>query len=159
MSSVKNEISLAQKHIVHGVYVISTCFNGKVNALTAAWVARASFVPPLITISVGKTRYSHDMIRDSGVFAVNVLGPEDIELGKHFGLKTGRKTDKFEGMEYDTKSTGSPILKTCVSWMDCRVRSFHDAGDHTIFIGEVLDGGVIREGVSTLIYDKDSFFK
>lgn len=154
---VKPEISHAQKHIIHGVYIISTKLGDKVNALTAAWVARASFVPPLITVSVGKTRYSHDMIAKSGVFAVNVLGPENINHGKHFGLKTGKKTDKFEGIDYDTKVTGSPILKDCISWLDCKVVGTHDAGDHTLFIGEVLDGGVIREG-KALIYDRDSFY-
>ncbi len=157
--SVKHEISNAQKYIVNGVFVISTKLKDRVNAMTAAWVSRASFDPPLITISVGKARFSHDMIKESGVFAVNVLGPENIPAGKHFGLKTGRKTDKFAGLDYDTKVTGSPILKDCISWMDCRVVSFHDAGDHTLFIGEVLDGGVIKEGAAPLVYDKEGFYK
>lgn len=155
---VKPEVSLAQRKIVHGVYVISTRLGERVNAMTAAWVARASFEPPLITVAVGKTRYSHDMIRDSGVFAVNVLGEDNIPAGKHFGLKSGRKTDKFEGVEYDTSVTGSPILRDALAWMDCKVVSFHDAGDHTIFIGEVLEGGVNRDE-PTLIYDKESFYK
>lgn len=158
MASIKEEVSRAQKYIAHGVYVISTVYGGKVNALTAAWVARASFVPPLITVSIGKTRFSHDMMRDSGVFAVNILGPEDIETGRHFGLKTGRKTDKFEGLEYELKVTGSPVLKDCIAWLDCKVVSFHDAGDHTLFLGEVLDGGVNRPSAAPLIYDRDSFF-
>ncbi|HBG45839.1 MAG TPA: flavin reductase [Deltaproteobacteria bacterium] len=159
MSSVKEEISKAQRYIVHGVYVISTIHNGRTNALTAAWVARASFVPPLVTIAVGKARFSHDMIRDSGVFAVHILGPEDIETGKRFGLKTGRKTDKFEGLDYETKVTGAPVLKECLAWLDCRVVSYHDAGDHTLFIGEVLDAGVRREGDKPLLYERGSFFK
>lgn len=158
MSSVKEAVSKAQKHISHGVYVVSTVHDGRVNALTAAWVARASFVPPLLTVSIGKTRFSHDMIMGSGVFAVNVLGPEDIGAGRHFGLKTGRKTDKFEGMEYETKATGSPVLKDCLAWLDCRVVSSMDAGDHTIFLGEVLDAGVKREASTPLIYDRESFF-
>jgi len=158
MASIKEEVSRAQKYIAHGVYVISTAHEGRVNALTAAWVARASFVPPLITVSIGKTRFTHGMILASGVFAVNILSPEDIEMGRHFGLKTGRKTDKFEGIDFETKVTGSPVLKECIAWLDCRVASFHDAGDHTIFIGDVLDGGVKREGAAPLIYDRDSFF-
>ncbi len=157
--TVKQEISLAQRKIIHGVYVISTAFEGKVNAMTAAWVARASFSPSLVSVSVGKTRYSHDMIMKAGVFAVNVLGRHNIESGKHFGLKTGKKTDKFLGISYDTAVTGSPILKDCIAWMDCKVVSSHDAGDHTIFIGEVLDGGVLKEAEETLIYDRDSFYK
>lgn len=156
--TIKQEISLAQRHIVHGVYVISTRLGEKVNAMTAAWVGRASFEPPLITVAIGKTRYSHDMIQESGVFAVNVLGADNIATGKHFGLKSGRKTDKFAGVGYDTKTTGSPILRDCIAWMDCKAVSHHDAGDHTIFIGEVLEAGVLREA-STLVYDKESFYK
>src|SRR3972149_2547692 len=97
MSAVKEEISKAQKYMTHGVYVISTAHKGKLNALTAAWAARASFVPPLITVSVGTTRFSHDMIKESGIFAVSILGPEDMGLGKQFGLKTGRGGNKVAG--------------------------------------------------------------
>lgn len=159
MEQVKPEISAAQHKIIHGVYVISTKLGDKVNAMTAAWVARASFSPPLITVSVGKTRFSHDMIKASGIFAINVLGPDNIDVGKHYGLKSGRKTDKFDGVEYDTKATGSPILRGCVAWMDCKVVGSLDAGDHTLFIGEVLDAGVLRNDTPTLIYDRDVFFR
>jgi flavin reductase (DIM6/NTAB) family NADH-FMN oxidoreductase RutF len=156
--TVKQEISLAQNRIIHGVYVISTALEGKVNAMTAAWVSRASFSPPLVSVSVGKTRYSHDMIIKSGIFAVNVLSKSGVETGKHFGLKSGKKTDKFQGIAYDTKATGAPILRDCTAWMDCKVVSYHDAGDHTIFIGEVLDAGILREE-ETLVYYKDSFYR
>lgn len=156
---IKPEISRAQRKIIHGVYVISTKLNDRVNAMTAAWVARASFDPPLITVSVGRTRFTHDMIKGSGVFAVNVLSPDAMATGKHFGMKSGKKTDKFAGVEYFTSVTGSPILKDCIAWMDCAVVSLCDAGDHTLFIGEVLDGGVLSEDATTLIYDRDSFYK
>lgn len=156
--TIKPELSLALRRIIHGVYIISTKNDGKVNAMTAAWVARASFEPPLITIAIGNTRHSHEMIKKSGIFAVNVLSVENIMLGKHFGLKTGKKTDKFADMDYDVKATGSPILKDCTAWIDCKVVSSIEAGDHTIFIGECLDGGVMREA-DTLIYDKEKFYR
>ena len=156
--TVEPGISGAAGLITHGVYVISTKLGDRVNAMTAAWVARASFDPPLLTIAIGKARFSHDMILNSGVFAVNILGPENIALGMHFGMKTGRKTDKLAGMEYDVKATGSPILRGCVAWMDCTVRSHHEAGDHTLITGEIVAGGVIS-GKSPLVYDKESFFK
>ena len=156
--TIRPEVSRALHKIIHGVYIISTKNDGKVNAMTAAWVARASFEPPLITISIGNTRHSHEMIKKSGIFAVNVISAENIALGKHFGLKSGKKTDKFADMEYDVKHTGAPILKDCTAWLDCKVVSSIEAGDHTLFIGEVLDGGVIREA-DTLIYDKEKFYK
>ncbi len=156
---VKSGIVEAAKLVSHGVYVITTNHNARVNGMTAAWVGRASFEPPLVTVAIGKTRFSHDMIRDSGIFAVNVLGPDSIPTGKHFGLVSGKKTDKFTGIEFDVKATGAPILKDALAWLDCKVVSRHDAGDHTLFIGEVLEGGVLRHGVKPLIYDKESFFK
>lgn len=154
---VKPETALAQQKLVNGVTIVSTRLNGRANALTVAWVSRVSYSPSLLMISIGKTRHSHDMIKESGVFAVNVLGAESRETAKHFGLKSGKKMDKFEGVEYETKVTGSPILKDSVAWMDCRVVSRHDAGSHTIFIGEVLDGEVTREA-APLVYDKKTFF-
>jgi len=156
--TVEAGISGAAGLITHGVYVISTRLGDRVNAMTAAWVARASFEPPLLTVAVGRARFSHDMIINSGVFAVNILGAANMAAGKHFGMKTGRKTDKFAGIEYDVKTTGSPILRGCVAWMDCRVRAHFDAGDHTLIIGEIVDGGVTGEE-RPLVYDKESFFK
>jgi flavin reductase (DIM6/NTAB) family NADH-FMN oxidoreductase RutF len=156
--AVKPEIGEAQKKITHGVYVISTVHDGRVNAMTAAWVSRVSFVPPLVMVAVGHARFTHPMIAGSGVFAVNVLGPENMELGRHFGLKTGRKADKFEGVDFDTRTTGSPILPGCVAWLDCRVHSQHEAGDHTLFLGEIVDAGVFDD-TTPLVYDRGDFFK
>lgn len=156
--AVKKEISEALHRITHGVYVISTKHGKKINAMTAAWVARASFVPPLVAVAIGKTRYSHDLIKDGNVFAVNILGREEVPTGKHFGLTTGRKVDKFNDVSYDVKATGSPILKDAIAWLDCKVVSHHDAGDHTLFIGEVLDGDVLKDE-EPVVYKKEDFFK
>lgn len=156
--AVKPEITEAQKKITHGVYVISTAHEGRLNAMTAAWAARVSFVPPLVMVAVGHARHTHGMIKGSGVFCVNVLGPKNIELGRHFGLKTGRKVDKFEGVPFETRATGSPIIPGCVAWLDCRVHSTHEAGDHTLFIGEILVAGVLDD-TAPLVYDRGDFFR
>jgi len=147
----------ALKKLTHGVYVISTKSGDKVNALTATWVAQVSFSPPLVTIAIGKTRYSHNLIKEGGVFAINILGKDGVSTGKHFGLTTGRRTDKFANVSYDTKVTGSPILKDALAYLDCKVVSHHDAGDHTIFIGEILDGAVLKDE-RPLVYHRKDFF-
>ncbi|GMR05029.1 MAG: hypothetical protein BMS9Abin23_0953 [Thermodesulfobacteriota bacterium] len=155
--ALKPEINLAQKKIINGLYVISTKLGNKVNAMTAAWVSRVSFKPPLVMVAVGKTRFSHHMIKESGVFAINVLGPDNIDMVKHFGFKSGATTDKFAGIDYNTKVTGAPILTDCIAWLDCKVSGCHDAGDHTLFVGEILDGGIVREG-ETMVYKREEIF-
>ena len=145
------------RNIFNGVFVITTKKGDKVNGMTAAWVSRASFKPPLLSVSIGKTRYSHDLIKDSGVFAVNVLSDKQIAEGKHFGFKSGGKTDKFEGIEYETRKTGSPILPETAGYFDCKVVNTCDAGDHTIFIGEVVDAEAYEDN-NPLLYKHKDFF-
>jgi flavin reductase (DIM6/NTAB) family NADH-FMN oxidoreductase RutF len=152
-----SSLEKAFRKIFNGVFVITTKNGEKVNGMTAAWVSRASFKPPLLSVSIGKARYSHDLIKESGVFAVNVLSEKQIAVGKHFGFKSGRKTDKFEDMEYETRKTGSPILPDTSGYLDCRVVSTCDAGDHTIFLGEVIDAEVYEDN-DPLLFKHGDFF-
>ncbi len=145
------------RQILNGVFIITTAKDDKVNGMTAVWVARSSFKPPLVSVSVGKTRYSHELIKESGVFAVNILSEKQIAHGKHFGFKSGRKTDKFKDVDYTTSKTGSPILKDISGYFDCKVFSSCDAGDHTIFVGEVI-ASEIYENNRPLLYKHDDFF-
>ncbi len=150
-------IEKAFRQIQNGVFVITTRNEDRVNGMTAVWVARSSFKPPLLSVSIGKSRFSHDMINKSKVFAVNILSEKQIAEGKYFGFKSGRTTDKFKGVEYTTGKTGSPILKGIAGYFDCMVVNSCDAGDHTIFVGEVLDAEVYENNLP-LLYRHDDFF-
>ncbi|MCK5287297.1 MAG: flavin reductase [Thermodesulfovibrionia bacterium] len=145
------------RKILNGVFIVTTKKGDKINGMTAVWVARSSFKPPLVSVSVGKTRYSHDLIKESGVFALNILSKKQIAQGKHFGFKSGRNTDKFKDIEYTTRKTGSPILKDSAGYFDCKVVNSCDAGDHTIFVGEVLDAEAY-EDKTPLLYEHKDFF-
>ncbi len=122
--------------VVAGVHVITVKAGDRVNGMTAAWVSRVSHVPPLLMVSVGKTRFTHDLIREAGVFCVNVLADGQTELYENFGFSSGRDTDKFKDLEYDTADTGCPVLRDTAAYLDCKLVGECDAGDHTVFIGE-----------------------
>ncbi len=151
------QINEALKKITNGVYIIGSKYGEKVNAMTAVWVTRLAFNPQLVGVAIGQSRFSHHMIERSGVFSISVLGPEELALSRHFGLKSGRDTDKFADIPYITKVTGAPILKNALAYFDCKVVSSPEAGDHTFFIGEVLDGALCREGAPA-IYKKEEIF-
>lgn len=140
-----------------GLFVITTKKGDKVNGLTVAWLTRASLEPPMVSVSIGKTRYSHGLIKESGVFAVNILKEGQTDIAKHFGLQTGSRINKFENIDYETKVTGSPILKDTAGYLDCRVVGSCDAGDHTIFIGEVIDAGTSPDA-KPLLYIHEDFW-
>lgn len=140
----------------YGVYVVGAKHAGRINALTCAWVMRVSHRPPLVAVSVGKSRFTHGMIASSRAFSVNVLARDQVELARHFGLRSGRDTDKFRGVAYREGVTGSPILEGVAAWLDCRLQGSVEAGDHTVFIGEVVEGGSTDR--EPLIYDPRDYW-
>ena len=108
-----------------------------------------SLNPPLILVCVEHGADSHDCIRDAGVFTVNFLASDQERIARRFAA--WEVDTKFEGLAFHTEITGAPILEDALAWVDCRVYAEHQAGDHTIFIGEVLAGDA-REGGPLMYY-------
>jgi len=144
--------------LVHGVYVVTTRVGEKINGMTAAWVSQVSLKPLLVMASIAPPRYSHTLIKESGFFAINVLASEQVDLGKRFGYKSGRKIDKFAGLDYVTAATGAPILPQAYAYLDLKLAATYAAGDHTLFLGEVVDAKIIHPQGQPLIFKKSDFF-
>ena len=144
--------------LVHGVYVVTTKLGDKVNGMTAAWVSQASLKPLLIMVSIAPPRYSHDLIKGSGVFAINVLTEAQIDLGKRFGYKSGRQVDKFAGLSYITAATGAPILPEAYAYFDLRLVDTFPAGDHTLFLGEVAEAKILHPEARPPVFKAGDFF-
>jgi flavin reductase (DIM6/NTAB) family NADH-FMN oxidoreductase RutF len=126
---------------------VTSHWEGKSNAQIAVAVGAASIVPsmPRVLVQIYKRNYSHDLIYNSGAFALNFLRQDQLNLIKEFGLVSGRDQDKLAGVTYDFRGSGSPILEECWGFLDCRVVNAMDGGDMTCFLGEVLEGDTVSE--------------
>lgn len=144
--------------LVNGVYVVTTRLKEVVNGMTAAWVSQVSLNPLLIMVSIAPPRYSHNLIKDSGIFALNVLTTAQVELAKRFGYKSGRKVDKFAGLEWTTAATGAPILPQAYAYLDLTLTDTFPAGDHTLFVGQVVDAKILHPQAQPLVFKKSDFF-
>jgi flavin reductase (DIM6/NTAB) family NADH-FMN oxidoreductase RutF len=144
--------------LVHGVYVVTTRFEDLVNGMTAAWVSQVSLNPLLIMASIAPPRYSHRLIRDSGIFAINVLDSTQVELAKRFGYKSGRKVDKFAGLEWISAPSGAPILPQAYAYFDLKLTDTFNAGDHTLFVGQVVEAKILHPQAQPLVFKKSDFF-
>jgi len=129
------------------VAAVTSCQYGKANAQIAVAIAAASIVPsmPRVIIQIYKRNYSHDLIYHSKAFAVNFLRKDQLHWIKDFGLVSGRNVNKLSGIPYEVKGSGSPILKDCWGYLDCRVVNTMDGGDMTCFLAEVLDGDTFSD--------------
>ena len=132
------------KQISHGVYVIGVTNGEKANAFTAAWVMQVSFDPLLICFSINPEHYSYKLLKEGGICTINVLGKQQYAIAEHFG--TSGSKDKMAGYQWQKSITGAPILSESLSYFDCRVNHYAEAGDHKIAVCEVLDAGFLNTG-------------
>jgi flavin reductase (DIM6/NTAB) family NADH-FMN oxidoreductase RutF len=104
--------------------------------------------------------HTHQFIQKSGAFAVNLLAADQSEIARHFGRQTGRDVDKFkrEDIYWERRITRSPILIDALAYFDCRVVDAYDppGGDHTLYIGEVIDAEQLREA-EPLIFRRSDY--
>jgi flavin reductase (DIM6/NTAB) family NADH-FMN oxidoreductase RutF len=122
--------------MVRGVVVITTRLGAKLNGMTACWVSRSADQPFLVLASIWRKNYSHDLIKESKMFAINILRSDQVDLARHFGKQSGREMNKFSQVPYMTGKTGSPLISNCLAYLDCWVVNSTESGDHTIFGGE-----------------------
>ncbi|OPL14469.1 MAG: flavin reductase [delta proteobacterium ML8_D] len=141
-----------------GVSIVTVRSGDKINGMTAAWVTQVSFKPVMIAVSIAPQRYTHDLIEQSRHFCINALSAESMDLAKHFGFKSGRKTDKFQGINYTNAIKGSPVLESAYAYIECKVVHAYETGDHTLFIGTVVDSSELKENVKPLIFRWNDFF-
>jgi len=131
----RTELRRVMGHFATGVSIITTRdVDGRPYGLTANALCSVSLDPPLLLICVDKRAESHPAFTRSGSFAVNVLGHGHEDLSRRFAVSGG---DKFVDVPHRSGKTGVPLLEDVLAVVECRTVAVHDAGDHTIYIGEV----------------------
>jgi len=138
----------------YGLYVVGSKSGQKLNAQTANTVFQITSDPPVVALGINKENLTHRYLLDSQVAAITILGKGNMEEVKHFGFQTGKQVDKFAGTKYlEGKVTGCPILPGGVAYLELKIlpEKAVDLGTHTLFTGEVLDGGVLK-GTEPLTY-------
>jgi flavin reductase (DIM6/NTAB) family NADH-FMN oxidoreductase RutF len=122
-----------------GVTVITTQGVDHPFGMTANAFSSVSLDPPLVLVCVISGTTGAESIERNGVFAVNILGAEHEPISRYFSSKDRpRGPDAFAEIPHFLGTSGSPILEGAAGYLDCRVHAAHEAGDHIIFIGEVV---------------------
>jgi len=123
-----------------GIYVLTTFHKDVINGMIISWVSQVSYKPPMVMAAIHPNRYSHHLVKQSGCFALHILARNQTDLLGHF--KGHDPAAKFDSIQWDKGKTGCPILKDCVAYMECVVKSSYNPGNHTLFIGEVKDARI-----------------
>jgi len=130
------------------VIAIAKDKNAKANPITLGWTMIVSGNPPMMAIAVAKTHYSIEAITHSKSFTIAFPSSEMAEAALFFGSKSGRDTDKFAEFDCKTepaKAIDSVLLTDAVANFECTLESRIPAGDHIIFVGEIVSSHINTE--------------
>jgi len=142
-------------HPMHTVLVSCIGKNGKPNIITLAWAMPTSINPPLVAVSIAPKRHSHVLIEESREFVVNIPTMKILNETLFCGRTSGREHDKFKETcltPLPSRKVKAPIIKECIAHLECKLHSKFTTGDHTVFVGEVIEAYVHKE-VFTEKYD------
>jgi flavin reductase (DIM6/NTAB) family NADH-FMN oxidoreductase RutF/rubredoxin len=133
--------------ISYGVYIVCSVDGDKINGQIANTVIQAASEPPTIAVSINKDNLTHEFIKKSGVFTASVLSQDTpLSFIGNFGFKSGRDTNKFADVNYKIGTTKTPVITdNTTAYLEVRVTKEIDVGTHTMFIGELVDAGVLTE--------------
>lgn len=121
--------------------VVAREAGGKCNPIAVAWAMPTSEQPPMIAIAIGKGRYSAGVIRSAGAFVVAYPSPAQAGEVLHFGTRSGADEDKLAERGTPTQCAARidcVLLREAVANFECALRHEYPAGDHLIFVGEIV---------------------
>ena len=143
----------------YGIYVIGSTRGGEPNGMIADWVMQVSFEPRLVAVALENDSYTLENVRRSETFTVNLLPEDGMELATAFlqprdGSKIrGRSEEataqvhrKLDGAAHALDERGCPILGGALAWLRCELEQLQPVGDHTLVLGRVVEGQVLRDG-------------
>jgi len=143
----------------YGLYIVTATDGEKHNGQIVNVAFQATNTPSQIGICISKENLTHEYLLKTGVFALSILekGTPMIFIGP-WGFKSGRTVDKFQGVGYKMGSTGIRLITdNTLSVIEAKIKSTLDVGTHTIFVGEIVNSEVLKEGEALTYeyYQKD----
>jgi flavin reductase (DIM6/NTAB) family NADH-FMN oxidoreductase RutF len=131
------------RNLTTPVVAITSARNGKLNGMISDGAVRCSIVPdiPRVLVQIHAFHLTHEIVRETGRFALHLLHADQVDLVTKLGFVSGRDADKLADVPHRLGATGCPILDDCYAWFDCTVINHMETGISTVFLGQVMDVG------------------
>ncbi|WP_284734623.1 flavin reductase family protein [Sphingosinicella terrae] len=139
-------------HFCSGIAIITARDGEMPIGFTCQSVFSLSVNPPLVAFSPSRTSSTYRQIREAGAFCINVLAEEQQELSARFACIAD---DRWSNVDWREGPLGSPMIANSLAWISCRLQAEHEAGDHYLVVGEVVD--LAASDGNPLLYFKGSY--
>jgi flavin reductase (DIM6/NTAB) family NADH-FMN oxidoreductase RutF len=159
MSVSQEAFRQAMRCFATGVTLITVDDRGEVHGMTANAFASVSLDPILVLVCVDRKARTHAHLHARKRFGVNILSDEQRAISEHYAQeeRDQASSEQQAGARFDRTAHGTPVLHGATAYLECRLQTTEDAGDHTIFIAEVEDV-VVRAG-NPLLYFESRYWR
>lgn len=132
------------RNLSYGVYIISSLDDSRNTGCTANSIMQITSDPATIALSMNHNNFTNSCIARTGKFAVSILSEtSDASYIGQFGFQSGRDIDKFDNVDFTMKE-GLPVINDSCGYIVCKVIDTMETSTHTVFLGEVIDGDILK---------------
>ncbi|MBZ0188059.1 MAG: flavin reductase family protein [Candidatus Obscuribacterales bacterium] len=156
---MKEKVGPAIGRVSSGVYIVTFKNDKGREGMLATWVGQIAFAPPMLSIAINKEREILNNFAHGAKFAINVLAKKNMNIFKNFAKPYEEGLDRFEDLEVEEDSQGAPIFTRAVAYLSLKVASIAEAGDHSLVLGEVIDGRVLNGEDEPMVHLRKSGFQ
>jgi len=141
------------------VVISSSDEYGRGNVMTAAWAMPVSSAPPMVVVAISPKRLTYEYVKSSKEFVINVPSIDLIDQVRYFGSVSGKEENKLSRAKVGNgRRVKAPILLDSIAWLECKVTNEVEAGDHVLFIAEVIEAYVKKDALEEdITYNLERF--
>jgi flavin reductase (DIM6/NTAB) family NADH-FMN oxidoreductase RutF len=146
MTDTRNQLQAALGRVPSGLFVLTVRHGAAETGMLTSWVQQCSFDPPQVSLALKRGRDILGWLPDGARCTLNILDDSQTDMVAHFGRGFALDEPAFEGLDVDRSAASAPVLSEALAYLDCRVVARMAAGDHDLFIAEVVGGRMLNDG-------------
>ena len=151
------QLAAALGRLTSGLYVVTLRRDNVETGMLVSWVQQCSFKPPQISLALSPDRPLAALLQRQALFTLNVLESDQTDMIVHFGRGFAPGEDAFHRLDVERGGPGGPVLSEALAILECRVTDRYSAGDHDLFIAQVLSGRLLGDGQPMVHIRKNGF--
>jgi flavin reductase (DIM6/NTAB) family NADH-FMN oxidoreductase RutF len=155
----KSKYASVLKKFPLSVCVVTVGRGGVENGLTVSWVSPVSFEPLQFMIAVDTKHYSTEFLDSTKNFVINLLKKDQKKIAAHFAKPSFTDSAKLDSILSSESESGAAILTDALAFFDCEVVDSLTHGDHKIYVGQVLEAGILNDGEPMTTLDGMQYIK
>jgi flavin reductase (DIM6/NTAB) family NADH-FMN oxidoreductase RutF len=139
-------MAAAMGRIPSGLFIVTVQHGASETGMLASWIQQCSFEPPMVSMAIRQDREVNAWLPQGTVFTLNILDETQTDMIVHFGRGFALEEPAFTGLEVQRPDGGPPVLTDSLAYLECKVAGHHMAGDHHLYLAQVIGGRVLDEG-------------